>query len=166
LLWKELVEREEAKPWLDEQARQGSSTPGSRTDAGVLILQAAEPFDLLSAKQTKKMRPGETKSERKSLHTRQLKKFARHSAQPACMREQAASVHSAMQIPASVQKNSAAKGFERWTSSLSPQIAYHSDYEELLYRRHPQSYLGPVWHGSNSGWSCSTPELQVELTLS
>jgi len=45
----ELVEREEAKPWLDEQARQGSSTPGSRTDAGVLILQAAEPFDLLSA---------------------------------------------------------------------------------------------------------------------
>ena len=61
--------------------------------------------------------------------------------QPACMREQAASVNSAMQIPASVQKNSAAKGFERWTSSLGPQIAYHSDYEELLYRRHPQSYL-------------------------
>jgi len=54
LLWKELVEREEAKPWLDEQARQGSSTPGSQTDAGVLILQAAEPFDLLSAKRTKK----------------------------------------------------------------------------------------------------------------
>ena len=138
-----MVEREEAKPWLDEQARQGSSTPGSRTDAGILILQAAEPFDLLSAERqtNKKTRPGETKSERKSLHTRQLKKFARHSAQPVCMREQAASVHSAMQIPASVQKNSAAKGFERWTSSLGPQIAYHSDYEELLYRRHPQSYL-------------------------
>jgi len=65
----------------------------------------------------KKTRPGETKSERKSLHTRQLKKSARHSTQPACMREQAACVHSAMQIPASVQKNSAAKGFERWTST-------------------------------------------------
>ena len=25
--------------------------------------------------------------------------------------------------------------------------------------------LGPVWHGSNSGWSCSTPELQVEPVL-
>jgi len=85
---------------------QGSSTPGSRTDAAILILQAAEPFDLLSAERqtNKKTRPGETKSERKSLHTRQLKKFARHSAQPACMREQAASVHSAMQIPTSVQK--------------------------------------------------------------
>nr|TKW31437.1 hypothetical protein SEVIR_2G106200v2 [Setaria viridis] len=23
-------------------------------------------------------------------------------------------------------------------------------------------YLGPVWHGSNSGWSCSTPELHME----
>ena len=122
---------------------QGSSTPGSRTDAAILILQAAEPFDLLSAERqtNKKTRPGETKSERKSLHTRQLKKSARHSTQPACMREQAACVHSAMQIPASVQKNSVAKGFEHWTSSLGPQIAYHSDYEELLYRRHPQSYL-------------------------
>ena len=26
-------------------------------------------------------------------------------------------------------------------------------------------YYGPVWHGSNSGWSCSTPELQVEPVL-
>jgi len=26
-------------------------------------------------------------------------------------------------------------------------------------------YLGPVWHGSNSGWSYSTPELQVEPVL-
>ena len=25
--------------------------------------------------------------------------------------------------------------------------------------------LGPVWHGSNSEWSCSTPELQVEPAL-
>jgi len=60
---------------------QGSSTPGSRTDAAVLILQAAEPFDLLSVERqtNKKTRPGETKSERKSLHTRQLKKFTRHS---------------------------------------------------------------------------------------
>ena len=26
-------------------------------------------------------------------------------------------------------------------------------------------YIDPVWHGSNSGWSCSTPELQVEPVL-
>ena len=33
------------------------------------------------------------------------------------------------------------------------------------YCRPKLADLGPVWHGSNSRWSCSTPELQVEPVL-
>ena len=34
-----------------------------------------------------------------------------------------------------------------------------------LDRFYNHADIEPVWHGSNSGWSCSTPELQVEPAL-